>query len=193
MGRHTARADYLEKIRCIRNARRAISISTDLIVGFCGETERDFEATLSLLDAVEYSQVFAFKYSPRPSTRAGGWPDSVPEEEKARRLHELQERQREIQLRGHRAMIGSTREVLVEGYQPRLQQAVGRTRCNRTVNFPGLPGDLGRYLNVRVTSAGPYSLVGERTDAPLPAGETSTGASIAGRPALSTCPGEGRN
>lgn len=193
MGRHTTREDYLEKIRCIRSSRRAISISTDLIVGFCGETERDFEATLSLLDAVEYSQVFAFKYSPRPATRAGGWADEVPEEEKARRLRELQERQREIQLRTHRAMIGSTLEVLVESTQPRLRQAVGRTRCNRTVNFPGGPGDLGRYLKVRVTSAGPYSLVGERTDALLPAELASTGTSIAGNPAFSTTPGEGRD
>src|SRR5713226_6199261 len=86
MRRTYGREEYLEKIRCIRGAKRAISISTDIIVGFCGETTADFEQTLSLLDQVEYDQVFSFKYSPRPNTAAGKWADDVPEEEKGRRL-----------------------------------------------------------------------------------------------------------
>jgi tRNA-2-methylthio-N6-dimethylallyladenosine synthase len=170
MGRHYTRAEYLEKIRCIRSARRAISISTDIIVGFCGETEHDFEQTFGLLEEVGYDQVFSFKYSPRPKTVAGDWGDSVPEEEKARRLGALQERQRQIQLERNRELIGRDFEVLVEGYQPRLQQAVGRTTSNRTVNFSGRPEWVGRYMDVRVTAAGPNSLVGESLG---PAGNSS--------------------
>jgi tRNA-2-methylthio-N6-dimethylallyladenosine synthase len=165
MRRTYTREEYLEKIDCIRSARRDISVSTDMIVGFCGETEADFEETLSLVDRVGYDQMFSFKYSPRPKTAAGSWADDVPEEEKARRLSELQERQRQIQLRRNQVLIGGEFEVLVEGYQPRLGQAVGRTTSNRVVNFPGQPEWAGRYLKVRITSAGPNSLVGERVGA----------------------------
>jgi len=164
MRRTYTRDEYLEKIDCIQRAKRAISISTDIIVGFCGETEEDFGQTLSLLDVVEYDQVFSFKYSPRPIAPAGEWPDDVPEEEKARRLAVLQEHQRQIQLRRNQAMMGREFEVLVEGYQPRLQQAVGRTTSNRTVNFAGSPEWMGQYMNVRVTGAGPNSLVGDRIE-----------------------------
>jgi tRNA-2-methylthio-N6-dimethylallyladenosine synthase len=164
MLRTYTREEYLEKIDCIRGARRDISISTDMIVGFCGETEKDFSETLSLLDAVEYDQVFSFKYSVRPKTPAGGWPDDVPEEEKGRRLSELQERQRQIQIRRNAALVGRAFEVLVDGHHPKLGQAIGRTTSNRVINFPGTPDDLGRYLDVRVASAGPNSLVGERVE-----------------------------
>lgn len=162
MGRTYSRDEYLAKIDCIKFAKRAISISTDVIVGFCGETEADFEETLTLLDQVQYDQVFSFKYSPRPGTEALGWEDSVPDEEKGRRLAVLQERQRQLQLRRNQALIGSAYEVQVEGFQPRLGQAVGRTTCNRVINFPGEIGWAGRYFTVRVTAAGPNSLVGER-------------------------------
>ena len=168
MGRQYTREEYLEKIHCIRNARRAISISTDIIVGFCGETPRDFEQTTELLEEVGYDQVFSFKYSPRPKTVAGRWEDTVPEEEKSRRLAVLQECQREIQLGRNRKLIGKEFEVLVEGFQPRLQQAVGRTTSNRTVNFSGRRDWVGRYMKVRVTAAGPNSLVGESLE---PAGK----------------------
>jgi tRNA-2-methylthio-N6-dimethylallyladenosine synthase len=164
MGRHYTREEYLEEIRCIRSARRAISISTDIIVGFCGESAQDFEETLALLEDVGYDQVFSFKYSPRPKTVAGNWQDSVPEDEKAKRLAVLQERQRQIQLARNQQLIGRTFEVLVEGFQPRLQQSVGRTTSNRTVNFSGRREWLGRYMNVRVTAAGPNSLVGESVE-----------------------------
>jgi tRNA-2-methylthio-N6-dimethylallyladenosine synthase len=164
MQRGYTREEYLEKINCIRSARRAISISTDIIVGFCGETLEDFERTLALLDAVEYDQIFSFKFSPRPDTAAVKFEDTVPEEEKGRRLAVLQEHQRQIQLRRNQAMIGRELEVLVESFQPRLQQAVGRTTSNRVVNFPGQPEWIGRYVNVRVTAAGPNSLVGVRAN-----------------------------
>jgi tRNA-2-methylthio-N6-dimethylallyladenosine synthase len=162
MRRTYSREEYLEKIDCIRAAKREISLSTDIIVGFCGETESDFEQTLSLLDRVEYDQVFSFKYSPRPNTSAGGWTDDVPDEEKGRRLTELQERQRQIQMRRNQALIGREFEVLVEGYHPKLGQAVGRTTSNRVVNFTGEAAWVGRYMDVRITAAGPNSLVGER-------------------------------
>ena len=164
MLRGYTREEYLEKIDCIRNAKRDISVSTDVIVGFCGETREDFEQTLSLLEEAEYDQVFSFKYSPRPNTAAGGWADSVPEEEKAARLTELQERQRAIQARRNQALIGREFEVLVEGFQPRLGQAVGRTTSNRVINFPGKPDYVGLTRKVRVTAAGPNSLVGVETD-----------------------------
>jgi len=161
MRRTYTREEYLEKVDLIRRARREISLSTDIIVGFCGESEADFHQTLSLLDHVEYDQVFSFKYSTRPKTAAAGWPDDVPDEEKGRRLSQLQEHQRQIQLQRNQALIGREFEVLVEGHQPRLKQAVGRTTSNRVVNFAGEPDWVGRYLTVRVTAAGPNSLVGE--------------------------------
>jgi tRNA-2-methylthio-N6-dimethylallyladenosine synthase len=162
MLRTYTREEYLEKIHCIRSAKRAISISTDIIVGFCGETLGDFEQTLSLLDEVGYDQVFSFKYSPRPRTAAGHFEDSVPDEEKGRRLMILQDKQREIQIQRNQDCLGREYEVLVEGYHPRLGQAVGRTTSNRVINFTGEPSMVGRYMRVRVTASGPNSLVGEQ-------------------------------
>jgi tRNA-2-methylthio-N6-dimethylallyladenosine synthase len=164
MRRTYTREAYLEKISCIRGAKRAISISTDIIVGFCGETESDFEQTLQLLDEVEYDQVFSFKYSVRPKTAAGAMEDSVPEEEKGRRLAVLQERQRQIQWRRNQQRIGQNFEVLTENFQPKLNQSAGRTTSNHVVNFPGEAGWTGNYFTVRVTSAGPNSLSGVRAD-----------------------------
>ena len=162
MRRTYSREGYLEKIDCIRSAKRAISISTDIIVGFCGETLDDFEQTLSLLGEVGYDQVFSFKYSPRPRTPAGNMEDSVPEEEKGRRLMILQARQREIQTQRNQDCLGRHYEVLVEGFQPRLGQAVGRATSNKIINFPGEPTWAGQYMTVKVTASGPNSLVGER-------------------------------
>ena len=162
MRRTYSRAEYLEKIDCIRSAKRAISISTDIIVGFCGETLEDFEQTLSLLGKVGYDQVFSFKYSPRPRTPAGQMEDSVPEEEKGRRLMILQAKQREIQIRRNQECVGRQYEVLVEDYHTRLGQAVGRTTSNKIINFPGELSWTGQYMMVRVTSSAPNSLVGQR-------------------------------
>ena len=162
MFRGYTREQYLEKIQFIRKAKRPVSLSTDIIVGFCGETEQDFEQTLSLLAEVEYDQVFAFTFSPRPNTIALGYADTVAEEEKSRRLLVLQEAQRQLQLRRNQALLGQTLEVLVEGYQPRLGQAVGRTTTNKVLNFAGAPEDVGTYRQVRVTAASPNSLAGER-------------------------------
>ena len=164
MRRLYTREQYLERIAWIKNARRAIAITTDIIVGFPGETEGDFEETLSLLDQVEYDSVFGFKYSPRPNTPALGMDAQVPEEEKSRRLTIVQEKQRAIQLRNNAASIGTIEEVLVEGYNQGTGQWIGRTAQNRVLNFthPGNGHSLeGEYRNVRVTRAGPNSLAGE--------------------------------
>ncbi len=160
MLRDYTREQYLEKIHCIRAAKRAISISTDIIVGFPGETLEDFQETLSLLNEVGYDSVFSFKYSPRPHTSALDLGDPLPEEEKGRRLQILQERQRALQLESNQALVGKTFEVLVESHPRREGQLTGRTSSNRVVNFSGDPKILGRYVSVRVTGAGPHSLVG---------------------------------
>ncbi len=158
------REQYLERIEWIKNARREIAITTDLIVGFPGETESDFEETLSLLDVVEYDAIFSFKYSPRPNTAALSLDAQIPEEEKARRLTILQEKQRAIQIRRNARLVGAVQEVLVEGYNQSTSQWIGRTAQNRILNFT-MPANghslTGSYLDVRITRAGPNSLAGE--------------------------------
>ena len=165
MDRLYTRDEYMRRIDWLKNARRAYSITTDIIVGFPGETEKDFEATLVLLDEVEYDSLFSFKYSPRPNTAALRLEDQVPDEEKQRRLAIVQEKQRAIQLRRNAELIGSVMEVLVEGHHKALAQWIGRTSDNRTLNFThpedGTASLAGQYLPVRVTRSGPNSLVGE--------------------------------
>jgi tRNA-2-methylthio-N6-dimethylallyladenosine synthase len=157
--------DYMRRIEWMKKARRNISITTDIIVGFPGETEADFQDTLRLLDEVEYDSLFSFKYSPRPNTAALVMEDKVPEEEKTRRLTIVQEKQRAIQIRRNSDLIGKIEEVHVEGRNEALGQWIGRTSQNRTLNFthPDSGGEslTGKYLPVQVTRAGPNSLVGE--------------------------------
>ncbi|MBS1856550.1 MAG: tRNA (N6-isopentenyl adenosine(37)-C2)-methylthiotransferase MiaB [Acidobacteria bacterium] len=165
MDRQYTRDEYMRRIEWLKNAKRHYSLTTDIIVGFPGETAEDFEQTLELLDQVQYDSLFSFKYSPRPNTAALRMEDVVPEEEKQRRLVVLQEKQRAIQIRRNAELVGGILEVLVEGRNQALGQWIGRTSCNRTLNFthPGTNGTglLGKYLPVRVTRSGPNSLVGE--------------------------------
>jgi len=162
MQRTYSREEYLEKIELIRNAKRPISITTDVIVGFPGETDADFGETLSLLDTVKYDGLYGFKYSPRPNTPAQSMPDAIPEEEKSRRLTALQEKQREIQTGKLAEMTGQTFELLVSNKSRRENMWSGHTSCNRVVSFSAQQKELlGRYVDVRVTSAGPASLAGE--------------------------------
>ncbi len=162
MQRTYSREEYLEKIAMIRAARRPISVTTDVIVGFPGETESDFEQSLSLMESAQYDGIFAFQYSPRPNTTAQHMPDAVPEEEKARRLAVLIGRQRNIQIARNETLIGNTFEVLVDGVARKSGQWVGRTSCNRILNFTSPnSGLLGQYVSVRVSGAAPNSLVGE--------------------------------
>ncbi len=155
---------YLERIAWIKAARRRISLSTDIIVGFPGETPDDFIQTMDLLAEVQYDCVFAFKYSARPNTPSLTMIDSVPEEEKAQRLQVLLERQREIQRVNYRKHIGEIIEVMVEGSNPARGQVAGRSSQNKPVNFewlqPIAPAP-GSYLRVKITAAFPNSLVGE--------------------------------
>ena len=165
MDRLYTRDEYMRRIEWLKTARRSYSITTDIIVGFPGETEEDFEETLRLLDEVQYDSLFSFKYSPRPNTSAIAREDSIPDDEKQRRLVILQEKQRAIQIRRNAELIGGIREVLVEGRNQAMGQWIGRTSDNRTLNFtsPETNGTslVGRYVPVRVTRAGPNSLVGE--------------------------------
>jgi tRNA-2-methylthio-N6-dimethylallyladenosine synthase len=165
MLRDYTRQDYLERITWVRAARRPISLTTDVIVGFPGETLEDFDETLSLLDEIGYDGVFSFKYSPRPNTPALGMIDSIAEEEKSRRLTILQERQREIQRANYSKQIGSIFEVMVEGKNTARGQWIGRTSQNKTLNFTvALAGQVpapGSYCSVKVTGSFPNSLVGE--------------------------------
>jgi tRNA-2-methylthio-N6-dimethylallyladenosine synthase len=165
MFREYTREQYLERIAWMKATRhRPISITTDVIVGFPGETEAEFQETLSLLDEVQYDGVFSFKYSPRPNTPALKYIDTVPEEEKSRRLQVLMEHQREIQRLNYRKHIGEILEVMVESENRARAQWVGRTSQNKTLNFsvpPGVQPEIGSYHQVRVTQAFPNSLAGE--------------------------------
>ena len=164
MQRLYTRDQYLERISWMKAARREISLTTDIIVGFPGETESDFEQTLSLLDSVEYDGVFGFKYSPRPNTPALSLEDAIPEEEKARRLNVLLERQRVIQKRRNRRHLGQRVEVMVEGRNEPRKQWSGRTSQNKVLNFTAPDGvalAAGSYVPVITTECFPNSLLGE--------------------------------
>ncbi len=165
MFRDYSREQYLERIAWMKAARnREISITTDVIVGFPGETEAEFDETLSLLDEVGYDGVFSFKYSPRPNTPALQYADSIPDAEKSRRLQILQEHQRELQRASYRRHLGQIVEVMVEGKNPARGQIIGRTSQNKTLNFVvnSRPEPrIGEYVQVRVTQTFPNSLLGE--------------------------------
>jgi tRNA-2-methylthio-N6-dimethylallyladenosine synthase len=160
--RHT-RDDYLDLVHRLRSAIPNIALSTDMIVGFPGETEADFEETLSLTREVGFGSMFSFKYSERPNTLAEKrLKDDVPEEEKGRRLAALQELQKGIQWDLHRAAVGHTFDVLVDSRSRlRPHELAGRTTGNAVVNLPGRPEWLGRTVAVRIRRAGPNSLWGE--------------------------------
>ena len=164
MQRLYTREQYMERIAWMKAAQREISITTDVIVGFPGETEAEFAETLSLLDESEYDSIFAFKYSPRPNTPSLRFEDAIPDEEKARRLAVLQEKQREIQSRRNKRHVGQTVEVMVEGKNEARGQWVGRTTQNKVLNFTAPAGAvpaMGSYVPVVTTGSFPNSLVGE--------------------------------
>ena len=165
MFRDYSREEYLERIAWMKSTRnKEISITTDVIVGFPGETEAEFRETLSLLDEVGYDGVFSFKYSSRPNTPALQYADSIPDGEKSRRLQVLQEHQRELQRSSYRRHLGQIIEVMVEGNNPSRGQITGRTSQNKTLNFvvnnKPAPG-IGEYVRVKVTQTFPNSLLGE--------------------------------
>jgi tRNA-2-methylthio-N6-dimethylallyladenosine synthase len=164
MQRLYTREQYLERVSWIRAAKREISITSDMIVGFPGETEADFEQTLALIEEVEYDSIFCFKYSPRPNTPSLKLEDAIPDEEKSRRLIVLQERQREIQRRRYQRHVGQILEVMVEGRNEARGQWIGRTSQNKTLNFtvpPAVAPGVGSYIPVVTTGSFPNSLLGE--------------------------------
>src|SRR5882672_7030466 len=164
MQRLYTREQYLERITWMKSAKREISITSDIIVGFPGETEADFAETLSLLDEVGYDAVFAFKYSPRPNTPSLALEDAIPDEEKVRRLEVLNARQRQIQTASYKKYIGTISEVMVEGRNESRAQWIGRTSQNKTLNFTAPESaapKLGTYVPVRATASFPNSLLGE--------------------------------
>lgn len=166
--RHT-RDDYLALVDRLRDALPDIQLSTDMIVGFPGETAEDFEQTLSLTEAVQYHSMFSFKYSPRPNTLAAQrMPDDVPETEKTRRIVALQQLQKGIQARLHERSIGRTVDVLVDTTsRRRAWELAGRTSGNTVVNLPGEPEWLGRIVPVRIERAGAFGVWGQPVAAPV--------------------------
>ncbi len=150
---------YKELVDRIRAAIPGIGIQTDIIVGFPGETEAQFEHTLEALRQIEFDKVHVAAYSPRPGTPAATWPNQVPQEEKKRRLHLVEEVQREISLAKHQRLVGREVEVLGEGSARGAWY--GRTRTNRLVHFQSPEDPTGRLVRVRITHAGPWSLQGE--------------------------------
>jgi tRNA-2-methylthio-N6-dimethylallyladenosine synthase len=162
MRRGYTRREYIEKIEAIKGARKEISITGDMIVGFPGETDDDFNETMSLVAEVEYDGLYIFKYSPRPRTPAAAYADSIPEEVKTERFLRLQELNDRIQKRRYERYLGRTVEVLVEGTSSRSpSDYTGHTRCNKVVNFPAAAEALGKLVNVKITEVKSHSLYGE--------------------------------
>jgi tRNA-2-methylthio-N6-dimethylallyladenosine synthase len=158
---HTA-LEYRSIIRRLRAVRPDISLSSDFIVGFPGETDADFEQTMQLIEDVSYDQSFSFIYSPRPGTPAAGLPDDVPQEIRKARLARLQRRISEMAAAISAAMVGSVQRVLVEKPSRKdASQLSGRTANNRVVNFAAHPRLIGHFVEVRITEALPNSLRGE--------------------------------
>ncbi len=154
--------EYKSIVRKLRAARPDISMSTDFIVGFPGETDEDFEKTMKLIDEVEFDASFSFIYSPRPGTPALELDDSTPAEVKSARLSRLQKRIDELAQAVSRSMVGSVQRVLVEGTSKKdANELAGRTDNNRIVNFAGNPRLINTFVDVRITEALPHSLRGE--------------------------------
>jgi tRNA-2-methylthio-N6-dimethylallyladenosine synthase len=163
MRRRYTREDYLHLVSRLRDAIPDIALSTDMIVGFPGETDDDFAETLSLTAAVRYHSMFSFKYSPRPNTLAlKRLPDDVPEVEKTRRIVALQALQRQVQGELYQAAVGRVETVLVDAQSRRRDwELSGRTSGNTVVNFVGDASLIGQLVDVRITGANPNSIRGE--------------------------------
>jgi tRNA-2-methylthio-N6-dimethylallyladenosine synthase len=166
MRRRYTRASYLDLIAQIRETLPDVALSTDMIIGFPGETDADFDDTLTLTAAVRYHSMFSFKYSPRPNTLADQrLADDVGDEEKTRRIVALQALQREIQSGLNDGLVGRTVEVLVDAASRRREvELSGRTSTNVVVNLPGPAAWIGRTLPVRVERAGPHSVWGRMVE-----------------------------
>lgn len=166
MNRGYTRKEYLQKVENLRRVCPGLSLSTDIIVGFPGETEEDFQDTLDLVRQAAFDQAFSFKYSPRPQTLAATLPDRVSPEIQSERLTRLQNLLNELTLKAHQRLLGKTAEVLVEGPSKRSPEEIcGRLRTNQIVNFSGSRELTGRLVTVQLTEAHPHSLKGTRVAA----------------------------
>lgn len=153
--------EFKSKIRKLRKIRPDIRLSTDIIVGFPGETDKDFQDTMDLVHEIGFDTSFSFIYSPRPGTPAANLPDDTPMEVKKQRLQILQNRLLMNAARYSESMIGSTQKILVTGFSKKSsQQLSGRTECNRVVNFDGPPHLIGQFIDVQISDALPNSLRG---------------------------------
>ena len=162
MNRRYTREQYLDKVRALRAVCPEIGLTSDIIVGFPGETLEEFEDTVSLIDEVRYDAAYTFIYSPRPGTRAANMPDDTPMEEKSRRIQRLIEHQQRITTELCTRQIGRIEPVLVEEVSARDAQCVGgKTERGHMVNFAGEPSLIGRIVPVKITSAGKNTLRGE--------------------------------
>jgi tRNA-2-methylthio-N6-dimethylallyladenosine synthase len=162
MNRGYTREDYLALVGRLRATLPGILLTTDIIVGFPGETEADFDETCDALRAVRFAGIFSFRYSPRPLTAAARMTDDVPFEVKRRRLLTLQTLQKALQLEANRAFIGRELKVLCLGPSPKGGgRLAGRTEGNLVVNFESPRDVVGKFVTVRITGSGPYSLHGE--------------------------------
>jgi tRNA-2-methylthio-N6-dimethylallyladenosine synthase len=161
MNRRYSREDYLEKVRKLKELVPNISLSSDIICGFPGETEQDHKDTISAIAEVQYDGLFAFKYSPRPGTKAEDLGDQVPEEVKLARLHEVLALQDEITHARNKALVGEVFEVLVEGPSNDPSRLQGRTGGNKIVNFEGDNSLIGKYVDVKIIKGQQHSLIGE--------------------------------
>ena len=158
---HTAR-DYLKRVEAVRNARRSMSITSDVIVGFPGETTSDFDETVRLVEQVGYHALYIFKYSERRGTPAASLPDDVSREEKSARFTQLETIQKQLQQQIYQSYLGRELQVLVEGASSKsAQDLTGHSTCHKVVNFPGDSSMLGQVVNVRITQAKQNSLYGE--------------------------------
>jgi tRNA-2-methylthio-N6-dimethylallyladenosine synthase len=166
MGRRYDRKRYLELVSALRAARPNLALTTDIIVGFPGETEADFQATMEILADVGFDSIYSFKYSDRPMTKANELPGKIDEDEKARRLDLVQTLQKEITLAKHRSFVGREVEVLVERLGRNLGQLRGRTRDMKTVNFDGDYKLVGRLVRVEITEGWPACLIGRMVGQP---------------------------
>jgi tRNA-2-methylthio-N6-dimethylallyladenosine synthase len=162
MKRNYTALEYKSRVRRLRAVRPDLSLSSDFIVGFPGETEADFEATMRLVEEVGFDASFSFIFSPRPGTPAASLPDATPAEVKTARLMRLQQKLEEQAQAISRSMVGSVQRVLVEGVSKKDGEALaGRTDNNRVVNFRGHPRLINQFVSVRITEALPHSLRGE--------------------------------
>jgi tRNA-2-methylthio-N6-dimethylallyladenosine synthase len=156
-------SSYLRRVEAVKNSRRKLALTSDIIVGFPGETENDLEATMKLVEACQYDGLYIFKYSKRPGTPAAKLPDDVPPTEKTRRFLALEQVQRKIQAEVYAGYVGRTVSVLVEGESARsMDDMTGHSTCHKVVNFTGDASLCGQIVEVIVTEAKPNSLYGRR-------------------------------